>query len=99
MSAAAEAISISGELLEEANRQAERLGVTTQEWVKLALTERIRLEQNTAAYFRERAARVSGRSLSEILAKAGNNPPDPGDELPEDWSREEFERALSEAKR
>ena len=85
MSGAA-SILISADLLEEANRQAEKLGVSTQEWVKLALTERIRLEQETAEFFRQRAARASGRSLSEILNQGGNNPPDPGDELPEGWS-------------
>jgi hypothetical protein len=68
-------------LLQKAADQASHLGVSTEQWIELALAERIRLEDADAEYFRIRAARASGRSLGEILDKGGDNPPDPGDEL------------------
>jgi hypothetical protein len=68
-------------LLQQAASQANHLGVSTEQWIELALAEKIRLENADAEYFRARAARASGRSLGEILDKGGDNPPDPGDEL------------------
>jgi hypothetical protein len=74
-------IALSEALLQEAASQASHLGVSTEQWIEIALAERIRLENADAEYFRTRAARASGRSLGEILDKGGNSPPDPGDEL------------------
>jgi DNA-binding FadR family transcriptional regulator len=68
-------------LLQEAASQADHLGVSTEQWIEVALSERIRLEKETAEFFAARAARASGRSLREILKNVGDNPPDPGDEL------------------
>jgi hypothetical protein len=74
-------IALPESLLREAASQASHLGVSTEQWIEIALAERIRLENADAEYFRTRAARASGRSLGEILDRGGNNPPDPGDEL------------------
>ena len=70
-------------LLQEASSHADQLGVSTEKWIEVALSERIRLEKDTAVFFDARAARASGRSLRDILKNVGNHPPDPGDELPE----------------
>jgi hypothetical protein len=61
--------------------QAQLLGVTTEQWIETVVTQRIRLENADAEYFRARAARASGRSMGEILDQGRDNPPDPGDEL------------------
>jgi hypothetical protein len=45
------------------------------------LSERVRLEEETAEFFAPYAARASGRSLREILKNVGDHPPMPGDEL------------------
>ena len=81
MSAASHLIALPESLLHEAARQADSLGVSTEQWLEAAVVERIRLEKKTAEFFGARAARASGRPLAEILKKAGNNPPDSGDEL------------------
>jgi hypothetical protein len=86
MSAAGQSVFLPEALLEEAARHAKLLGVSTQEWVYLALEERMRLEEQDEAVWQARAARASGRALTEILAGSHDNPPDPGDELPEGWT-------------
>jgi hypothetical protein len=74
-------IALPESLLEKAARRASSLGVSTEQWLEKVVSERLRLEEKTAEFFAARAARASGRSLSDILKNVGNNPPDPGDEL------------------
>ncbi len=81
MSASSQAVTLPENLMQDAAQHAGRLGVSTQQWIELALAERIRREEETEAFFAARAARASGRRLGEILDEGGNNPPDPGDEL------------------
>jgi len=77
-----------GELFIVLRQIAKAFGATTansadlsaEQWV-VALAERIRREEVTAAFFAPYAASASGRSLREILLNVGNNPPDSGDEL------------------
>jgi hypothetical protein len=68
-------------LLQQAADQAGRLGVSTERWIELAIAERIRMENADAEFFRQRASRASGKTLGELLDKAPDRPPDPGDEL------------------
>jgi hypothetical protein len=81
MSASSHPVTLPEDLLQNAAQHADRLGVSTQQWIELALAERIRREEETEAFFAVRAAHATGRSLGEILDEGGNNPPDPGDEL------------------
>ncbi len=46
-----------------------------------SVAERIRAERQTERFFRMRAAGTSGKKLLEILDKAPDREPDPGDEL------------------
>ncbi len=85
MSANVQTVPLSEPLFQEAARHAEQLGVSTQEWIQIAVQERIRHEEDEAAW-NARAARASGRSLAEILGNGPDNPPNPGDELPEGWT-------------
>ena len=47
----------------------------------MTVAERLRTEHQTERFFRMRAAGTSGRKLLEILDKAPDRDPDPGDEL------------------
>jgi hypothetical protein len=71
-------IALPKSLFEKVVQRAKSARLSPEQWVEVALRERIRLEQETAEFF---DARASGRSLREILKDVGNNPPDPGDEL------------------
>ena len=81
MSTNTRTITLSLDLIQKAASHADRLGVSTEKWIEVALSERIRLEQETAAFFAPYIARASGRPLGEILNKAQDVPPMPGDEL------------------
>jgi hypothetical protein len=74
-------IALPESLLKQAALCADSLGVSTEQWLEIAVAERLRIEEETAGFFAARAARATGRPFSEILKGAGNNPPDPGDEL------------------
>jgi hypothetical protein len=74
-------VSIPDELLRDISQRANHTGVSTQEWVANVLAERVRLELQTEEFFSRRAAGASTKTLGELLDKAGDNPPDPGDEL------------------
>jgi len=68
-------------LAEKVAQRANSAGLSAEQWIEAAVAERIRLEEQTSAFFAPRAAKASGRSLREILQNVGDNPPDPGDEL------------------
>jgi hypothetical protein len=74
-------IALPDSLFQKVVQRAKSARLSAEQWVEVALRERIRLEQETAEFFNAHAARASGRRLGEILDESGNNPPDPGDEL------------------
>jgi hypothetical protein len=78
---AANSIPVSEELYRDILQQANETGVSTYEWVCSVLAERVRIERHTEEFFRQRAAGASSRTLGELLDKAPNRPPDPGDEF------------------
>jgi len=78
---AANTVSLPDELLREVSKQADHTGVPMQDCVAQVLAERVRLERQTEEFFAVRAARASGKTLGELLDKAPNRPPDPGDEF------------------
>ncbi len=85
MSAAAtNAIHLPRSLEKEALRLAGEDGVTLDHWVSLAVAQKIGSVETAAEFFRKRARDVSSDRMLEILSKAGNEPPLPGDELPDD---------------
>ncbi len=83
-------ITVPEELFTEISEEANRTGLDAQQWVTKLLMRHVELKRETEAYFRERASRASGRSLSEMIAQAPDVPPMPGDELPEGWSPDEL---------
>ncbi len=78
---AANAVPLSEELYREVSQHAEQTGISAEQWVSNVLAERFRLERQTEEFFSDRASRASGKTLGELLDKAPNRPPDPGDEF------------------
>jgi hypothetical protein len=74
-------IPLPDELFHKVAQHAGHSGQSPQEWVINVLAERVRVEKITEEFFALRAARASGKSLGELLDKAPNRPPDPGDEF------------------
>ncbi len=76
------ALRLQPSLLEEARKVAEREGVALNQFINVAVAEKLSALR-TESYFRERAARADVPRALEILSRAGaGNPPLPGDELP-----------------
>jgi hypothetical protein len=74
-------VSIPNDLLRDISQRANHTGLSTQEWVSKVLAERVRLELQTEEFFSRRTAGASTKTLGELLDKAGDNPPDTGDEF------------------
>jgi hypothetical protein len=78
---AATSIPIPDDLFREVSQQANHAGVSAQEWAANVLAERVRIERQTEEFCRLRAAGASSKSLGELLDKAPDRQPDPGDEF------------------
>lgn len=75
------ALRVQKSLLEEARKLAEVEGVALNQFINVALAEKL-AAMRTAAYFRERASRGNVRKALKILSRAGKkNAPMPGDEV------------------
>jgi len=75
------ALRLQTSLLEEARRVAEAEGVALNQFINVAVAEKLSVLR-TEDYFRERAERGSVAKAKRILKKAGKGkPPAPGDEL------------------
>jgi hypothetical protein len=57
MSASSPMIALPEQLMKQAARRAGSLGVSTEQWLATTVSERIRLEEQTAVFFAERASR------------------------------------------
>ena len=75
------ALRLQESLLEEARRVAETEGVALNQFINVAVAEKLSALR-TDDYFRERAARGDLAKAKQILKRAGRGkPPVPGDEL------------------
>lgn len=75
------ALRLQPSLLDEARRVAEAEGVALNQFINVAVAEKVAAVR-TAAYFRERAARGSVAGAKAVLEKAGRDTaPDDGDAL------------------
>ncbi len=73
-------------LLQEVKELAEKQNASVDQIVSLALAAQVsawRTRESVAS----RAKRVNWQKVDEILARVPDNPPDPGDELPEGYGR------------
>jgi hypothetical protein len=75
------ALRLQGSLLAEARRVAETEGVALNQFINVAVAEKLSALR-TEDYFRERAAKGSIAKAKRLLKRAGRrNPPAAGDEL------------------
>ncbi len=80
------AVHLPASLEKEAARLAEEDGVSLSHWVSLAVAQKIGAVETAAGFFRRRSQGAC--SLDDALAildSGPDNPPDPGDELPEGY--------------
>jgi hypothetical protein len=66
----------------EAEKVAAEEGTTLNQFINVAVAEKL-AALRTARYFQERAARADLAVFDQLLARTGEEPPRPGDELPE----------------
>jgi hypothetical protein len=64
----------------EAEKVAAAEGTTLNQFINVAVAEKL-AALRTAQYFQERAARADLAAFDRLLARAGNEPPQPGDEM------------------
>jgi hypothetical protein len=68
-------------LMNTARDQAERRGLSVEDWVTIAVAEHLSGTEAAQEFFRNRAAGARRGGLREALDAVPDNPPDPGDEL------------------
>jgi hypothetical protein len=66
----------------EAEKVAAEEGATLNQFINVAVAEKL-AALRTARYFQEQAARADLAMFDQFLARAGEEPPRPGDELPD----------------
>ena len=76
------ALRLQASLKSEAERVAKAEGTTLNQFINVAVAEKLSALR-TAAYFDERAVRADIARALELLDRAGDEPPREGDELPE----------------
>jgi len=67
----------------EAEKVAAEEGTTLNQFINVAVAEKL-AALRTAQYFQERAARADLAAFDRLLARAGDEPPRPGDEIIEE---------------
>jgi hypothetical protein len=75
------ALRLQASLLNELRKVAEQEGTTINQFINVAVAEKL-AALRTEAYFQERAARADRKAFRRILDKAGTEAPRAGDELP-----------------
>jgi len=68
-------------LFHDAARQAERTGMSVEEWLLALAAENLRFEQVADCFFRHAENSNAGKVMLEVLDSTSDNPPLPGDEL------------------
>ena len=75
------ALRLQASLLDEARRVSEREGVALNQFINVAVAEKLSALR-TEEYFRERGSRGNVAKAKRLLKRAGRgNPPAPGDEV------------------
>ena len=82
MSKAAFPLKLPASIQAAAARLAEEDGVSLNQWIALAVAQKVGAVETAADFFRKRAGDAKVEDLRAILALVPDRPPDPGDELP-----------------
>jgi HicB family len=66
----------------EAARLAKEDGVSLNQWIAVAVAQKIGAVETAAEFFKRRAAGATREDFLRMLGRVPDNPPMPGDELP-----------------
>lgn len=86
MSKATYPLKLSASLKREAARLAKEGGVSLNQWIATAVTQKIGVVETTAEFLERRAVGATGDALSEIVRRIPDRAPNPGDETPSNWA-------------
>ncbi len=76
-----------------AARLAKEDGVSLNQWIAMAVAQKVGAVETAAEFFAERAKGVGRKDLVNWLRKVPPNPAEPGDELPDDLVRSKAKKA------
>jgi hypothetical protein len=68
-------------LKREAERLAKADGVSLNQWITVALAQKVTAVESAAAFFRRRAGDARTEDMKTVLARVPDAPPVPGDEI------------------
>jgi len=68
-------------LKREAERLAKADGVSLNQWITVAVAQKVTAVESAAAFFRRRAGDATPEDMKKILAMVPDVPPLPGDEI------------------
>jgi hypothetical protein len=81
MMAATSVVTLPDSVVRAAEVQARLRGVTLEDWISRAVTERLDTNEGAREYFQRRAAGATREDFKRVLDMIPNRPPDLGDEL------------------
>ncbi len=87
MNKAAYALKLPQSLKAAAQRLAREDGVSLNQWIVVALAEKVGAVETTADFLKQRASRTDPSTFQAILDRVGSHPPLPGDDLPTGMGR------------
>lgn len=65
-----------------AQRLAKEDGVSLNQWIAVAVAEKVGVIETAAEFFKKRAGKASGLGLTKFLRHAPDVPPEPNDQQP-----------------
>jgi hypothetical protein len=68
-------------LKREAERLAKADGVSLNQWITVAVAQKVTAVESAEAFFRRRAGEAKAEDMKAILARVPDVPPMPGDEI------------------
>lgn len=87
MNKAAYALKLPQSLKSAVQRLAREDGVSLNQWIVVALAEKVGAVETTADFLKQRALRADPSAFQSILDRVGSRPPPTGDELPVEMGR------------
>ncbi|MGK9452994.1 toxin-antitoxin system HicB family antitoxin [Acidithiobacillus caldus] len=87
MNKAAYALKLPQSLKSAAQRLAREDGVSLNQWIVVALAEKVGAVETSADFLKRRAMRADPSTFQSILDRVGSHPPLTGDELPAEKGR------------
>ncbi len=64
-----------------AQRLAQEDGVSLNQWIAVAVVEKVGVVETAAEFFKKRAGKATGAGLMKFLRQAPDAPPEPGDQI------------------